>query len=84
MIVKTGLKEFDYPLGDDNQEYVYEGDGGIPMTFGNKLLLAIGDKQFRYLLSDYITKRVFIWKHVIFGNVCKELHLFYILIKTLI
>ncbi|HHX96342.1 MAG TPA: UPF0182 family protein [Clostridia bacterium] len=56
VIVKTGLKEFDYPLGDDNQEYVYEGDGGIPMTFGNKLLLAIRDKQFRYLLSDYITK----------------------------
>ncbi|HHY06478.1 MAG TPA: COG1615 family transporter, partial [Clostridia bacterium] len=43
-----GLKEFDYPLGDDNQEYVYEGEKGIPMTFFNKILLTLRDKQFRY------------------------------------
>ncbi|MDD2432704.1 MAG: UPF0182 family protein, partial [Clostridia bacterium] len=55
VIVKTGLKEFDYPLGDDNQEYVYEGEKGMPMTFFNKILLTLRDKQFRYLLSDYIT-----------------------------
>ena len=55
VIVKTGLKEFDYPLGDDNQEYVYEGEKGIPMTFFNKILLTLRDLQFRYLLSDYIT-----------------------------
>ncbi|MDD2212751.1 MAG: UPF0182 family protein [Clostridia bacterium] len=55
VIAKTGLKEFDYPLGDDNQEYVYEGKKGIPMTFFNKILLALRDLQFRYILSDYIT-----------------------------
>lgn len=55
VIVNTSLKEFDYPLGDNNQEYVYQGKKGIPMTFSNKLLLALRDTQFRYLLSNYIT-----------------------------
>ncbi len=55
IIVRTGLKEYDYPLGDDNQEYFYEGKLGIPMTFVNKVFLALRDTQFRYLFSDYIT-----------------------------
>lgn len=54
VIVNTGLKEFDYPMGDDNQEYIYQGKNGIPMTFLNKVLLAFRDVQFKYLLSDYI------------------------------
>lgn len=55
VIVNTTLKEFDYPVGNDNQEYVYEGKNGIPMTFFNKVLLAIRDMQYKYLFSDYIT-----------------------------
>lgn len=55
VIVKTGLKEYDYPMGNDNQEYLYQGKLGIPMTPVNKVLLALRDFQFRYLLSDYIT-----------------------------
>lgn len=55
VIVNTGLKEFDYPLGNDNAEYLYEGKKGIPMTFMNKLFLTIRDMQFKYLLSGYIT-----------------------------
>ena len=56
VIVNTTLKEFDYPVGNDNQEYVYEGKNvGIPMTFSNKILLAIRDMQYKYLFSDYIT-----------------------------
>jgi len=55
VIVNTGLREFDYPLGDDNAEYDYQGQSGIPMTFLNKLLLAFRDGQIKYLLSDYIT-----------------------------
>lgn len=55
VIVNTGLKEFDYPMGDDNQEYIYQGKKGIPMTFLNKLLLTMRDVQFKYLLSNYIT-----------------------------
>jgi len=54
IIVRTGLKEFDYPVGNDNAEYLYEGDKGIPMTFFNKVLLAVRDMQIKYLLSDYI------------------------------
>jgi hypothetical protein len=55
VIVNTGLKEFDYPLGNDNAEYVYEGKLGIPMTFTNKVSLALRDMQLKYLLSNYIT-----------------------------
>ncbi len=55
VIVNTGLKEFDYPVGDDNQEYLYQGKKGIPMSFLNKLLLTIRDMEFKYLLSGYIT-----------------------------
>ena len=31
VIVNTTLKEFDYPVGNDNQEYVYEGKMGYRM-----------------------------------------------------
>lgn len=56
VIVNTTLNEFDYPVGNDNQEYVYEGKNvGIPLTFSNKILLAIRDWQYKYLFSDYIT-----------------------------
>ncbi len=55
IIVNTGLKEYDYPLGDDNQEYLYQGKKGIPLTFLNKVFLSLRDTQFRYFLSDYIT-----------------------------
>ena len=55
VIVNTGLKEFDYPVGNDNEEYIYQGNKGIPMTFLNKVLLSIRDMQYKYMLSDYIT-----------------------------
>lgn len=55
VIVNTGLKEFDYPMGDNNQEYLYQGKSGIPLTFLNKLLLTFRDVQFKYLLSNYIS-----------------------------
>ncbi|KAF0182916.1 MAG: hypothetical protein FD164_870 [Nitrospirae bacterium] len=39
--VNTGHKEFDYPLGDTNATYAYEGDGGIHInSFIRKLLFA--------------------------------------------
>ncbi|HHZ16923.1 MAG TPA: UPF0182 family protein [Peptococcaceae bacterium] len=56
VIVKTTLNEYDYPFGEDNMEYYYEENLGIPMTFTNKLLLALRDMQYRYLFSDYITE----------------------------
>lgn len=54
VIVNSGLKEFDYPQGDDNAEYDYQGKHGIPMTLMNKLFLTVRDAQIKYLLSDYI------------------------------
>lgn len=55
VIVNTELKEFDYPLGNDNAEYLYEGKKGIPMTYINKVLLTVRDMQLKYLLSGYIS-----------------------------
>jgi uncharacterized membrane protein (UPF0182 family) len=55
IIVNTGLKEYDYPLGDDNQEYLYQGKKGIPLTFLNKVFLSLRDTQYKYLFSNYIT-----------------------------
>ena len=55
VIVKTKLAEFDYTDGENNKEYFYEGDSGIPMTLGNRLLLSFRDMQYKYLFSGYIT-----------------------------
>jgi uncharacterized membrane protein (UPF0182 family) len=55
VIVNTKLKEFDYPLGNNNAEYLYQGKLGIPMTFLNKVSLALRDVQIKYLLTNYIT-----------------------------
>lgn len=55
VIVNTELKEFDYPLGNNNAEYLYEGKLGIPMGFLNKISLALRDVQIKYLLTSYIT-----------------------------
>lgn len=54
VIVNSGLAEFDYPYGEDNEEYTYQGDKGIPMTTLNKLFLAIREGEIKFLLSDYI------------------------------
>jgi uncharacterized membrane protein (UPF0182 family) len=55
VIVKTKLLEFDYTDGENNKEYYYEGTVGIPMTLGNRLLLAFRDVQYKYLFTSYIT-----------------------------
>lgn len=55
VIVKTKLPEFDYTDGENNQEYIYEGESGIRMTLLNRMMLAFRDVQYRYLFSSYIT-----------------------------
>ncbi|MDR1206675.1 MAG: UPF0182 family protein [Peptococcaceae bacterium] len=55
VIVRTKLLEFDYTEEDTNQEYMYEGGVGIPMTLLNRILLTFRDMQYRYMLSSYIT-----------------------------
>lgn len=56
VIVKTRLAELDYTDGDNNQDYYYEEESGIPMKGINRLLLALRDMEYRYLFSSYITE----------------------------
>jgi len=50
-IVDTTRSEFDYPKGGDNQWNNYDGTAGINMNLGNRLLFAINEKNFNFLLS---------------------------------
>lgn len=55
IIVNTKEKEFDYPLGDDNAETLYEGTAGIPLNGINKLLYALRHRSAKIFLSGSIT-----------------------------
>ncbi len=54
IITNADTKEFDYPEGDDNKEVIYEGTGGIPLSFVNRMLFAIDQGSPRILLSNAI------------------------------
>ena len=55
VVVKTGIEEFDYPKGDENQYSTYEGLGGVPTgSFINRLSFAIRFWDVSLLLSGYI------------------------------
>ncbi len=54
-LVKTKEKEFDYPDSDKTVETVYTGNGGIPMTFLNKLMFAVYEGNMNFLLSNDLT-----------------------------
>ena len=51
VVVNTDEQEFDYPMGDDNQETIYEGNAGIELKGLNKLLYAIKQSDFKLLIS---------------------------------
>lgn len=55
VIVNTKIEEMDYPVGEDNATYVYQGDAGIRLTFLNRLMLAYRDWELKYFLSTAIT-----------------------------
>ena len=64
-IVATGIKEFDYPKGNDNVYTSYRGKGGIPIDgFWRKLLFAWTQGDVNILLTSYITpeSRIQIWR----------------------
>ena len=64
-IVATGIKEFDYPKGNDNVYTSYDGKGGIPLdSFWKKLLFAWTQKDVNILLTSYLTpdSRIQIWR----------------------
>jgi uncharacterized membrane protein (UPF0182 family) len=54
-IVATGIKEFDYPKGNDNVYTSYSGKGGIPLdSFWKKLLFAWTKADVNILLTSYL------------------------------
>lgn len=66
-IVATGVREFDYPRGDDNVYTRYQGDGGVPLSsFWRRLLFAWLEFDVGILVSDYIGEdsRIQFWRSV--------------------
>jgi len=66
-IVATGVKEFDYPKGNENVYTSYSGKGGIPIdTFAKRLLFAWTQSDINILLTAYLTpeSRIQIWRDV--------------------
>jgi uncharacterized membrane protein (UPF0182 family) len=66
-VVATGIKEFDFPKGNDNIYTSYDGKGGIPLdSFWKKLLFAWTQKDVNILLTSYLTpdSRIQIWRTV--------------------
>lgn len=53
-IVNTGIAEFDYPKGGENQTNKYNSTTGIKMSLGNRILFAINEKNMKFLLSQDI------------------------------
>ena len=66
-IVATGVKEFDYPKGNQNVYASYEGNGGIPLdSLGKRLLFAWTQADINILLTSYLKpeSRIQIWRDV--------------------
>ncbi len=66
-IVSTGVKEFDYPQGNQNVYTSYSGRGGIPIdTLGKRLLFAWTQADINILLTSSLTpeSRIQIWRDV--------------------
>lgn len=55
VVVNTGIKEFDYPKGDENAETLYEGKAGIKIgSLANRIAFALRFGASQILFSDYI------------------------------
>jgi hypothetical protein len=66
-IVATGVKEFDYPKGNDNVYTSYQGSGGIPLdSFPKRILFAWTQADINILLTSYLKteSRIQIWRNV--------------------
>jgi uncharacterized membrane protein (UPF0182 family) len=66
-IVGTGIKELDYPKGDQNVYTSYQGKGGIPLdSFWKRLLFAWTQSDVNILLTSYLQpeSRIQIWRQV--------------------
>jgi hypothetical protein len=66
-IVSTGIKEFDYPKGNENVYASYQGKGGIPIdSIWKRILFAWTQKDINILLTGYLRpeSRIQIWRSV--------------------
>ncbi len=66
-IVRTGIKEFDYPKGNQNVYTSYSGTGGIPLdSLWKRLLFAWTQSDMNILLTSYLRpdSRIQIWRRV--------------------
>jgi len=66
-IVSTGIKEFDYPKGNENVYTSYQGSGGIPLDgIWKRLLFAWTQKDVNILFTSYLTpqSKIQIWRSV--------------------
>lgn len=57
IITNTREDEFDYPSGESNVYCDYEGEGGIPLNFFNRLLFAIREGNLQILISTNINSQ---------------------------
>jgi len=55
VFVNTRRPEFDYPMGNKNVYFRYDGKGGVPLSFWKKMLFAVRFGSLTILLSDDIT-----------------------------
>ena len=66
-IVSTGIKEFDYPKGNENVYTSYQGTGGIPLDgIWKRLLFAWTQSDVNILFTSYLTpqSKIQIWRSV--------------------
>ncbi|MPQ44644.1 UPF0182 family protein [Clostridium tarantellae] len=56
VIVNTDVEEFDYPTGDTESVFKYDGTGGIKMSFLNRILFSIYEKNPKILFSGSINE----------------------------
>lgn len=67
VIVNTDETEFDYPLGSDNAETMYEGTAGIELSGFNKLLYAIKEGNIKTLISGNVNSdsKILIYRNIV-------------------
>ena len=66
-IVATGVKELDYPKGNENVYADYRGDGGILLdSFWKRVLFAWSESDINILLTSYLDpeSRIQIWRRI--------------------